>query len=84
MVSRTARIYFLLVLDLIFFLLEIIIGSSASSFSHPTSLILSLGYAVGSLALVADSFHMLKYAPTHCPSLLWALIKFVHVLQRCS
>ncbi|KAH9064222.1 cation efflux protein [Lactarius vividus] len=41
--SRTARIYFLLVLDLIFFLLEIIVG-----------------YAVGSLALVADSFHMLN------------------------
>ncbi|KAH9175355.1 cation efflux protein [Lactarius sanguifluus] len=43
MASRTARIYFLLVLDLIFFLLEIIVG-----------------YAVGSLALVADSFHMLN------------------------
>ncbi|KAH9029207.1 cation efflux protein [Lactarius hengduanensis] len=43
MASRTARIYFLLVLDLIFFFLEIIVG-----------------YAVGSLALVADSFHMLN------------------------
>jgi zinc transporter 1 len=42
-ISRTARIYILLVLDLIFFFLEIIIG-----------------YAVGSLALVADSFHMLN------------------------
>jgi zinc transporter 1 len=42
--SRTARLYFLLVLDLLFFVLEI-----------------SIGYAVGSLALVADSFHMLKY-----------------------
>ncbi|KAI0307799.1 cation efflux protein [Multifurca ochricompacta] len=41
--SRTARIYILLALDLIFFLLEIIVG-----------------YAVGSLALVADSFHMLN------------------------
>ncbi|KAI0274636.1 cation efflux protein [Gloeopeniophorella convolvens] len=41
--SRTARISLLLVLDVIFFLLEIIVG-----------------YAVGSLALVADSFHMLN------------------------
>ncbi|KAI0280646.1 cation efflux protein [Russula aff. rugulosa BPL654] len=41
--SRTARLYFLLVLDLLFFVLEI-----------------SIGYAVGSLALVADSFHMLN------------------------
>jgi len=41
--SRTARLYFLLALDLVFFLLEI-----------------TIGYAVGSLALVADSFHMLN------------------------
>ncbi|KAI0067731.1 cation efflux protein [Artomyces pyxidatus] len=41
--SRTARISLLLVIDVFFFLLEIIVG-----------------YAVGSLALVADSFHMLN------------------------
>ncbi|KDR73836.1 hypothetical protein GALMADRAFT_227607 [Galerina marginata CBS 339.88] len=41
--SRSTRIIFLLVLDTIFFLIELIIG-----------------YAVGSLALVADSFHMLN------------------------
>ncbi|KAH9968967.1 cation efflux protein [Russula dissimulans] len=41
--SRTARLYFLLALDSVFFLLEI-----------------TIGYAVGSLALVADSFHMLN------------------------
>jgi Co/Zn/Cd efflux system component len=60
--SRTARLYFLLVLDLVFFVLEITIGQSPFAIfpfrllinpSHP-------GYAVGSLALVADSFHMLK------------------------
>ncbi|CAO1624019.1 unnamed protein product [Sympodiomycopsis kandeliae] len=41
--SREARIITLLVIDSVFFFLEIIVG-----------------YAVGSLALVADSFHMLN------------------------
>lgn len=63
-ISRTARIYILLVLDLIFFFLEIVIGSLCFIISSFTLLIRSLGYAVGSLALVADSFHMLKYAPS--------------------
>jgi zinc transporter 1 len=41
--SRSARITLLLVIDVIFFFIELIVG-----------------YAVGSLALVADSFHMLN------------------------
>lgn len=41
--SRSARITLLLVIDIIFFFLELIVG-----------------YVVGSLALVADSFHMLN------------------------
>ncbi|KAF9650506.1 cation efflux protein [Thelephora ganbajun] len=41
--SRSARITFLLILDVVFFFVEIIVG-----------------YAVGSLALVADAFHMLN------------------------
>ncbi|KAH7931047.1 cation efflux protein [Leucogyrophana mollusca] len=41
--SRSARITLLLVIDVIFFFVELIVG-----------------YAVGSLALVADSFHMLN------------------------
>ena len=41
--SRSARIITLLVIDTVFFFLEIIVG-----------------YAVHSLALVADSFHMLN------------------------
>jgi zinc transporter 1 len=41
--SRSTRISILLVIDLFFFLIELIVG-----------------YAVGSLALVADSFHMLN------------------------
>lgn len=62
--SRAARLYFLLVLDLVFFVLEISIGQSIFpifSFSLPIRP-LHPGYAVGSLALVADSFHMLKYS----------------------
>lgn len=58
--SRTARLYFLLVLDLLFFVLEISIGKIVSSPWRFISLIHLPGYAVGSLALVADSFHMLK------------------------
>jgi len=42
-VSRSARITLLLVIDVVFFFVELIVG-----------------YAVGSLALVADSFHMLN------------------------
>lgn len=41
--SRSARITLLLIIDIIFFFLELIVG-----------------YIVGSLALVADSFHMLN------------------------
>jgi zinc transporter 1 len=41
--SRSARITLLLVIDIVFFFVELIVG-----------------YAVGSLALVADSFHMLN------------------------
>lgn len=41
--SRSARITLLLVIDILFFFLELIVG-----------------YVVGSLALVADSFHMLN------------------------
>ncbi len=64
--SRTARLYFLLVLDLVFFVLEITIGQSLFTVLFSFSLLIHPsypGYAVGSLALVADSFHMLKYAP---------------------
>lgn len=44
--SRSARIITLLVIDSLFFLLEIIVG-----------------YSVHSLALVADSFHMVPTYP---------------------
>lgn len=45
--SRSARIITLLVIDSLFFLLEIIVG-----------------YSVHSLALVADSFHMVRTSAT--------------------
>ena len=60
--SRSSRITLLLVIDILFFFLELLVGTSfLFSYSRFASLSLS-GYAVGSLALVADSFHMLKYA----------------------
>ena len=71
--SRSSRITLLLVIDILFFFLELLVGTSfLFSYSRFASLSLS-GYAVGSLALVADSFHMLKYVSfnlnlqtTHC------------------
>lgn len=59
--SRTTRISILLAIDIVFFLIEIIVGVY---FDCCTRLLVKQesGYAVGSLALVADSFHMLKYA----------------------
>lgn len=57
--SRSARITLLLVIDIIFFFIELIVGVWQPPRLHP--FLISSGYAVGSLALVADSFHMLKY-----------------------
>lgn len=51
--SRSARIITLLVIDSLFFLLEIIVG-----------------YSVHSLALVADSFHMVRTSATRFNPLL--------------
>ena len=62
--SRSARITLLLAIDILFFFIELIVGVWQPPLFH--SLLISLGYAVGSLALVADSFHMLKYVPS-CP-----------------
>ena len=62
--SRSTRITLLLVIDILFFFLELIVGRFFEfEFDIRGSANLALsGYAVGSLALVADSFHMLKYA----------------------
>jgi len=61
--SRSARITLLLVIDVVFFFVELIVGKRCYClcFQFDCSFIWHLaGYAVGSLALVADSFHMLK------------------------
>ncbi|KAF2400402.1 zinc/cadmium resistance protein-like protein [Trichodelitschia bisporula] len=57
--SKTRRIQILLVIDVLFFLIEI-----------------TVGYAVHSLALVADSFHMLNDVISLCVG-LWA-VKVAH------
>ncbi|KAG6878374.1 hypothetical protein C0993_007556 [Termitomyces sp. T159_Od127] len=56
--SRSARIIFLLAIDVVFLFIELTVGMSGVSVPRPILII--TGYAVGSLALVADSFHMLK------------------------
>jgi Co/Zn/Cd efflux system component len=50
------------VIDVLFFFIELIAGELISNLIIGDKLN-SIGYAVGSLALVADSFHMLKLAP---------------------
>ncbi|KAJ5140903.1 zinc/cadmium resistance protein [Penicillium atrosanguineum] len=74
--SKTNRIIILLVIDTAFFLLELITGmdyltpfEAASSFAD---LNFPTGYAVHSLALVADSFHMLNDVISLCVG-LWAV-----------
>lgn len=57
--SRSARITLLLVIDIIFFWVELIVGEQHSG--QHSLLLIGAGYVVGSLALVADSFHMLKF-----------------------
>lgn len=61
--NRSTRIIILLVIDVIFFFVELIVGKPHAAAASPASYKLTAsftGYAVGSLALVADSFHMLK------------------------
>ncbi len=60
--GRATKISILLAIDLVFFFVELIVGMAKAAVSSFTSLTrsLPLGYAVGSLALVAYSFHMLK------------------------
>ncbi|KAG0946141.1 hypothetical protein G6F57_002788 [Rhizopus arrhizus] len=55
MLSRQSKIYFMLAITGIFFIVEIVIG-----------------YYVGSLALIADSFHMLNDLLSMCVA-LWAI-----------
>ena len=59
--NRSTRIVILLVIDVLFFFVELIVGERRVP-QYPTrpTHFRSAGYAVGSLALVADSFHMLK------------------------
>jgi hypothetical protein len=59
--SKSNRIIVLLVIDSIFFLVELVVGKeSCSCHSAGPMLTRVLGYAVHSLALVADSFHMVR------------------------
>jgi zinc transporter 1 len=66
--SRSARITLLLFIDVVFFFVELIVGEQVATilrFDHSLPTLFHAGYAVGSLALVADSFHMLKYVCAH-------------------
>lgn len=60
--SRSARITLLLVIDILFFFVELIVGVWGNLLCSFRCSCFP-GYAVGSLALVADSFHMLKWVP---------------------
>ena len=60
--SKSNRILILLAIDTLFFLLEIVVGKLLALSRRPNTSNCATGYAVHSLALVADSFHMV------CPS----------------
>jgi zinc transporter 1 len=86
--SRSARITLLLAIDILFFFIEIIVGMWQPPLGRLS--LISLGYAVGSLALVADSFHMLKYvalprSSPHSPSRsdVMSLIVALYAIRVC-
>jgi zinc transporter 1 len=59
--SKSTRICILLAIDTVFFLIELVTGTSAIiQVVRPRILTKHTGYAVHSLALVADSFHMVS------------------------
>lgn len=60
--SKSTRICILLAIDTVFFLIELVTGMSGYRSNCATTDILTKhpGYAVHSLALVADSFHMVS------------------------
>ncbi len=64
--SKSHRIMVLLAIDTVFFLLEIIIGELRVNSIALQELTATQGYSVHSLALVADSFHMVYC--TKCPT----------------
>lgn len=60
--SKSTRIMILLGIDSAFFLLELVVGINSNPILAGNSLTATfIGYAVHSLALVADSFHMVGY-----------------------
>ena len=65
--SKSTRIIILLVIDSAFFLVELIVGELRARRSLALLLMAKAnqvsGYAVHSLALVADSFHMVRHLP---------------------
>ena len=86
--SRSARITLLLAIDILFFFIELVAGTWQPPPCLPP--LISLGYAVGSLALVADSFHMLKYvafprSSPHSPSRsdVMSLIVALYAIRVC-
>ena len=65
--SKSTRIIILLSIDSAFFLLELVVGMVASRLRLMECLLMCsrsclTGYAVHSLALVADAFHMVSQA----------------------
>ena len=68
--SKSNRILILLAIDSLFFLLEIVVGTLFPRTKNRALEVLMdvAGYAVHSLALVADSFHMVRcesFNPQH-------------------
>jgi len=59
-ISKSTKMIILLCIDVAFFFLELIIGELHGFLRFKLYTDLFAGYAVHSLALVADSFHMVR------------------------
>lgn len=64
-ISKSNRILILLAIDSAFFLLELVVGKPLKYCILESDSNAQPGYAVHSLALVADSFHMVR--PSRIP-----------------
>lgn len=62
--SKSTRIIILLAIDSAFFLLELLVGKAITNHRPLVRIDCLPGYGVHSLALVADSFHMVSTAAT--------------------
>ncbi len=78
--SKSVRMQILLAIDVAFFLLELVAGTFYSRVGRTALLTFHAGYAFHSLALVADSFHMVNLLRIRKP----ATADSGMIVERCT